>query len=1827
MGSGLFYTGTGFAKKNLRYYRLMRSLFFAGVLLLSMPLRSGAQTTPVPLAGNTIVLSACENNSIDISSYLTVTDPDPAQDEIFSVSSTPSSGGSISGLPVTLNTGAGGTVSIAGVVYTPPSGFSGSDYFQIQVDNGADGTIYYSFFITINGAPALTLGTLPSVCTGSTSSSLPYSALTNVGLVSVSKGAIGYPDAFIVPVGVNTIYFDIAGGVGGSDNVSGATNGGKGACVQGALAVNPNDQLNIYVGVAGANGSAYGAAGGFNGGGNAFFDPANGCGGGGGGASDIRVGGFALSNRVAVAGGGAGGGNDFLLGSMNGGDGGDVNGIDGTPNSDGSFATGGSQVGAGTGATYTGYTPGNPGVNNIAGDGSSQGVSGGGGGGYFGGGGGIFNGGGGGSSYTDPLMTSSVTVTPACNSGSGYVTLSYNTVGSYTITYDATAQSYGFANVPAASIPAGNFPIIVPAGAPAAFYNATLTISNGVCSTDYPFTVEVKQTPDVMPVSSEVHCDGDLVNIPFTTSLGTSPTYDWVNSNTAIGAPAIGSGTLSFTAANSTSGPLVGVFTVTPTEFGCVGQPTSFAVTTNPLPMFTLGSNPEICSGVTSTSVSFSNLINIGSYSNTYSFLGGNPNPQSFIVPDGITSISFDMVGAIGGSDDVSPSPNPGKGARAQGVLNVSPFQTLYFYVGGRGFNGSVFGAAGGYNGGGNAYYYPGVGSAGGGGGASDIRVNGQALTDRAVVAGGGGGNGWDNFFGAYAGGVGGGLTGGNSQANKDGVISGGGNQVAGGTGATYSGGWIPGSNGTLGLGGYGSIQGISGGGGGGYYGGGGGMWNGGGGGSSYNDPVTTTLVTHTPGYNNGNGSIVINYTTIAMYSIDYDPVAEGQGFVDVASTTLPSSSFPVTVPANALPGTYNATVTISNGICSNTYPFTVTVDPLPTVDPTTDQTICNGDMISGVTFTGSIPGTVFHWTNDDPTIGIAAVDSVDISSVTGTNAGTAPAVANFIVMPVEPVTGCVGVSDTFVITVNPTPKLNSSLTPAAYCSNTAITYNATSATSGTTFDWSRDLASGISNAANTGSGDPNETLVDTFTYPAVAIYQYALEANGCKDTEYVNVTINPTPVFTSKQKDTVCSGDLFVYTPASATTGTTYAWQHNSPAGSTVPAMSGTGGVSEMQGSIAPVMINVLFTFTLTANGCDNHQNVNLFVKPIPKLSSAHAMPDMCSGSMNSYTPTSATPGADLKWDRSMYAPILEGGNTNSGVINETLTNVTTLPFNVPYRFQLSADGCSAPDDTVWQMVNPIPVMTSTRTPAGVCSGTPFMYNFASSTPGTTFSWIRPVVSGVTTTSGSFGTGTINQTFTDTTSKPVKVDYLVTVDYASCTSNDTVHAMINPTPKITSSLADTSICDSFGMGKYMILSNVNGATFMWSRDYVSGISNVGTTGTTNFINEGLANTTNVDVTTVYTITPSANGCVGASVTRNVTVHPTPRLSSTLTPHYVCSDFPFYYHPTSYVDGTTFDWKRDTVNGISPATSFGSGDVWGGDYNTLVATDFKYHYVTYKFRLSANGCINQFYDQVKLLVNPAPKLPAISTNTPNGPCSNMMFQTFDAAAPPDAGVQFDWSATNAQVWSSTANHQHAYVNFNNPGTSFVIMKGTILATGCIYKDSIQVNVGYGVADAPRIIYHQGQFICLQSDMDSYQWGCDDIETFASTEFQGANLQNYYLPNADFQHKRYWVMTIHNGCKQKSYFNAPTAVNEVNADFTDVRVFPNPTQDNINVEINSSIDGTMTVDVVNMLGQKLNTADVVNRKASIDVSNLAAGCYVVDCYRNGVKIATSRFIKN
>jgi len=345
----------------------------------------------------------------------------------------------------------------------------------------------------------------------------------------------------------------------------------------------------------------------------------------------------------------------------------------------------------------------------------------------------------------------------------------------------------------------------------------------------------------------------------------------------------------------------------------------------------------------------------------TFNYTGSQ---QTWIVPGGVTSVTIDLAGSQGGSGGNGTLWNPGGlGGRVQGTLTVVPGNVLYINVGGAGGNETqVAGGVGGWNGGGNGGYDAGIWLGGGGGGGTDIRLGGNALTNRVAVGGGGGGGGDNtNTANMENGGVGGALTGGSGYFG--GVLNGnpsycgqGGSQVAGGAGATF----CIGSPSGLGIGGNACNPNNSGGGGGGgYYGGGCGSFGGAGGGSNYDGGLTTST-NNASGYQAGAGYVIINY---------------GSPFPNITQTSGLDSgaTFPVGTTTNvflATDGSGNTATCSFNVVVTDNQPPVITCPSDTVLSADTSCTAVLNYLVTATdncsllqTLTFNYSGAIANWT------------------------------------------------------------------------------------------------------------------------------------------------------------------------------------------------------------------------------------------------------------------------------------------------------------------------------------------------------------------------------------------------------------------------------------------------------------------------------------------------------------------------------------------------------------------------------------------------------------------------------------------------------------------------------------------------------------------------------------------------------------------------------------------------------------------------------------------------------------------------------------------------
>ena len=691
----------------------------------------------------------------------------------------------------------------------------------------------------------------------------------------VNFSHVGDEQCYRVPAGITRLFVDATGAPG-----SGGALGGR---ASGVVAVTPGSLLYVEVGGPGGGGSGLtGGAGGFNGGASgareAFSTGA--ASGGGGGASDVRTCsvftcalGLAES-RLLVAGGGGGHGGEYNNGFSTSypGAAGGAAGADGASSSGcGSRAggcggkAGGAAAGGAGGAGYTGsnsdynVADGGGGDRGAGGGGSAPryhgGAGGGGGGGWFGGGGGsggagvgvAGGGGGGGSSHVPPnagTLHENTSATPAVsivhNTGTAAdvgvqvaptpVEADGTTPVEITVTVADSAGNAVFGEDIALTSDGGHqFGVVTDHGDGTYTATTTATTEAGehtitATAGAHDATATLLQTPGD-PTALDLEVSPDVLPGDGTTTATATATLTDAHGN-GVDAADVGIASGGDQAVGGVADRGDGTYTAEITTSTTAGEATITATAGALSDSATLRQTRACAPGARTT----------------FDYAG---ETQCYRVPEGATEVHVSTVGA--------PGTGGARGARAAGVVAVTPGTYLWVEVGGAG-SGRSGGYNGGADGGGDS-----SGGGGGGGGASDVRtcmrlVCALSADDSRLVVGAGGGGQGDAPQGGTP------TPGGAAGADgTDASPCGEGNGGCGGNAGTQLGGGAGGEGypshedptmfhgraGTLGAGGAGAWLGAvgwdgqGGGGGGGLYGGGGGggalgaPGGGGGGGSS----------------------------------------------------------------------------------------------------------------------------------------------------------------------------------------------------------------------------------------------------------------------------------------------------------------------------------------------------------------------------------------------------------------------------------------------------------------------------------------------------------------------------------------------------------------------------------------------------------------------------------------------------------------------------------------------------------------------------------------------------------------------------------------------------------------------------------------------------------------------------------------------------------------------------------------------------------------------------------------------------------------------------------
>lgn len=1161
------------------------------------------------------------------------------------------------------------------------------------------------------------------------------------------------------------------------------------------------------------------------------------------------------------------------------------------------------------------------------------------------------------------------------------------------------------------------------------------------------FAITVNPTPTVAPIANVNLCTGSTSAVVNPTGTVSGTTFSWTNSNTNIGLAASGNGPIpAFTATNSTTSPISATITVTPTANGCTGTPTTYTITVNPAPTVNPIANQTICRGATSAAVTPTSATGGATFSWT------NSNPAIGLSSSGNGTIgtftgtntgSTPITGTItytataGGcsgpptSFTITVNPRP----------TVDPISTQTYCPGATTTPIVITGPVAGTNfswTSSNAAI--GLATSGTGDIPSFVATNpgSGAISSTVIVTPSA--NGCTGTTGAFFINVSPTATV-NPIANQT-VCNGAATTAVNPTGSvggtSYT--W---TNNTPSIGlpasGNGPIPAFT-------------AVN------STSSPIVAT-VTVTPSANACNGTprtftITVNPSPAAnsianqvfchnstVPAILFTSPVAGTSFTWTNSNTaigLAASgngnlpSFMATNPSNS-PISSTITVTPSASSCGGaSTTFTITVNPIPTVNNVTSQTLCNGASTAAISFASPTAGTTFSWTNSNPSIGLAASGNGDINSFNAVNAGTTAVTSTITVTPTA--NSCTGPDNTFTITVNPTPTVDpiASQTVCNAAATSAISFNG--GVAGTTYNWTNNDAS--TGLAASGSGDiASFNAVNTGNVPVTSTVTVTPTVNGCTGTaQNFTILVNPTPTVNLVNNQTVCDGaSTTPVTFNGPVAGTTFSWTNNTT--SIGLAASGSGDIptfNATNSSSSVVTANV--TVTPSANGCTGpNQTFSIAVNPTPTVNSINDQ-TVCNGTNTSpISFTGSVANSTFNWVNDNTATGL-AANGNGDINAFAATNNTNAPIVSNITVTPTANGCAGAAQSFTITVNPTPTVDPVNNQT-VCNGASVTaINFTGTVANTTFAWTNTDASIGLPSSGNGNITSFNAVNNGNTPITATLTVTPSASSLSCVGPaGTFTITVNPTPAV-GPVADQTICNGASTTAVNFNGTVNNTTFSWTNSNTTiGLAANGSGNITAFtgINNGTA-----ALTANIAVTPSANNCTGNPQGFTITVNPTPTVDNINNQTYCNGTAVPAISITGPVAGTTFGWTNSNTSiGLAASGS-------GSPIPSYTATNAGNVALTSTITITptANNCVGT-PSSYTVTVNPTPTTDALTDqNICNGDASTSVTLTGSVG-----NTTFNWTNNNTTT-GLTASGSNSVPSFTGTNSSNSPITSTVTVT-------------------------------------------------------------------------------------------------------------------------------------------------------------------------------------
>ncbi|MCA6472862.1 MAG: hypothetical protein IM548_04540, partial [Chitinophagaceae bacterium] len=707
---------------------------------------------------------------------------------------------------------------------------------------------------------------------------------------------------------------------------------------------------------------------------------------------------------------------------------------------------------------------------------------------------------------------------------------------------------------------------------------------------------------------------------------------------------------------------------------------------------------------------------------------------------------------------------------------------------------------------------------------------------------------------------------------------------------------------------------------------------------------------------------------------------------------------------------------------------FTMEVKATPRVDAIGSFSRCDNTLIGPIIFSGSpIAGTEFQWQHNVPGIGLATltgIGNIDAFTATGSNI---PVISNFTVRPFS--NTCFGPAINFSVRVNPTPTVNqiADQINCEFLNATAVVFSGN--VGGTIFNWTNNR-SDIGLPA-VGSGNiPAFTYVNPSTTDIIATITVTPLSNTCSGSPITySYTVRAAPDMVQPLSQTKCNGTLTDQVTFSSATmpGATFSWTRTPLFVGTLP-LSGTGNIDAFTAvNLSGAPIQTAITVTPFSNNCNGpSRTFNLVINPTPSVTVVPAGPIMvCSGFSTSVTFSGSNVNNTIyQWSNSNN--LIGLGNSGTGSIAPFITtNSGSSPLAANITVTPISNTCQGTPVAFSIIVRPTPTLNP-LSDITVCSGSSVnAITFTGSiVTGTQYNWSH-TMSDVGLASPS-GTGDIPAfSATNTYNVPISSLFMVVPFSNGCSGTSRSFTLrVNPTPTIAP-ISDRVVCTGSPINQTFGGSSVANTTFNWTNTNTSiGIVGSGTGSALSFT---AANSSNIPISGLVTVTPVSNTCFGIPTQFSIQVNPVVGLDP-IPDQVVCSGVQIssIIFSGSNVNNTIYSWTNSNP-AIGLASTSGNGNIPAFTSTTPSNVPIVSFFTVTAMSNTCNSITRSF----SIVVNP---VPTVTTTTNAVYCSGQPINlNFSGSAVP--GTLYQWTNTRTEIGlaanGSTSNNTFTATNNSN----------------------------------------------------------------------------------------------------------------------------------------------------------------------------------------------------